>query len=83
MLVHERDWVERLRAGTLTYADIMRLEIPYSRRMVEAFWLAAGGTLLAARHALRDGAAYNVTVDTGDIQLREEYSPSQAVPYTF
>ena len=39
-------------AGTLSYQDILRLEIPYSRQMVEAFWLAAGGTILAARLAL-------------------------------
>jgi acetoin utilization deacetylase AcuC-like enzyme len=60
LLVHERDWVERLRNGTLSHMDVMRLEIPYSRRMVEAFRLAAGGTLLGARHALRDGVAYNI-----------------------
>ena len=42
----------RLRNGTLSYQDILRLEIPYSRDMVEAFWLAAGGTMLAARQAL-------------------------------
>jgi acetoin utilization deacetylase AcuC-like enzyme len=60
LLVHDRDWVERLRTGTLSYQDVMRLEIPYSRQMVDAFWLAAGGTLLAARQALRDGVGYNV-----------------------
>ena len=48
------EWVAKLRTGTLTYQDILRLEIPYSRQMVEAFWLAAGGTILAARLALRD-----------------------------
>ena len=60
LLVHERDWVGRLRTGTLTYEDILRLEIPYSRRMVDAFWLAAGGTILAARRALNDGIGYNI-----------------------
>jgi acetoin utilization deacetylase AcuC-like enzyme len=58
--VHQRDWVQRLKFGTLTYEDIIRLEIPYSRKMVEAFWLAAGGTLLAARRALIDGIGYNI-----------------------
>jgi acetoin utilization deacetylase AcuC-like enzyme len=58
--VHHRDWVQRLKFGTLTYEDIIRLEIPYSRKMVEAFWLAAGGTLLAARRALLDGIGYNI-----------------------
>src|SRR3954454_6713695 len=43
LLVHDREWVTKLRSGTLSYQDILRLEIPYSRHMVEAFWLAAGG----------------------------------------
>jgi acetoin utilization deacetylase AcuC-like enzyme len=59
-LVHERGWIDRLRSGTLSYAEILQLEIPYSRKMVEAFWLAAGGTILAARCALADGVGYNI-----------------------
>lgn len=59
LLVHEPGWVERLKNGTLTFQEIRRLEIPYSRQMVNAFWLAAGGTTLAARCALRDGVAFN------------------------
>src|SRR5690348_16882611 len=50
-LVHDEAWVDKLRTGTLSYQEILRLEIPYSRQMVEAFWLAAGGTILAARRA--------------------------------
>jgi acetoin utilization deacetylase AcuC-like enzyme len=59
-LVHDEEWVAKLRGGTLSYQDILRLEIPYSRQMVEAFWLAAGGTTLAARLALRDGVGFNL-----------------------
>ena len=58
--VHDAEWVTRLRCGTLTYQDILRLEIPYSKGMVEAFWLAAGGTTLAARQALATGVGFNV-----------------------
>jgi acetoin utilization deacetylase AcuC-like enzyme len=60
LLVHTRPWVDNLRNGTLSYYDILRLEVPYSRQMVRAFWLAAGGTTLAARLALRDGIGFNV-----------------------
>ncbi len=60
LLVHGRDWVERLRNGTLSFYDILKLEVPYSRQMVKAFFLAAGGTTFAARLALRDGCGYNV-----------------------
>ncbi|HYW47179.1 MAG TPA: histone deacetylase [Bryobacteraceae bacterium] len=60
LLVHDPDWVVRLRGGTLTYQDILRLEIPYSAPMVEAFLLAAGGTILAARLALESGIGFNI-----------------------
>ena len=60
LLAHEAGWIERLKAGTLSDREIMQLEIPYSRQMVEAFWLAAGGTTLSARLALQEGVAFNV-----------------------
>jgi acetoin utilization deacetylase AcuC-like enzyme len=60
LAVHDRDWVTRLKNGTLTYYDILKLEIPYSRKMVEAFWLAAGGTTRAARLALSGGIGFNL-----------------------
>jgi len=60
LLVHGAEWVAKLRSGTLTYHDILRLEIPYSRQMVEAFWLVTGGTLLAARQALVAGVGFNI-----------------------
>jgi acetoin utilization deacetylase AcuC-like enzyme len=60
LLVHEAQWVDKLRHGTLTYQDILTLEIPYSEEMAEAFWLAAGGTLMAARQALAGGVGFNL-----------------------
>ena len=60
LLVHGAEWVKKLRTGTLTYQDVLRLEIPYSRQMVEAFWLAAGGTILAARQALETRIGFNI-----------------------
>jgi acetoin utilization deacetylase AcuC-like enzyme len=60
MLVHDRPWVTRLKQGTLDSLELMKLEIPYSREMVEAFCLAAGGTTLAARLALADGMGFNI-----------------------
>jgi acetoin utilization deacetylase AcuC-like enzyme len=60
LLVHDRGWVTRLKHGTLSYQEIIKLEIPYSRKMVDAFWLAAGGTTLAARQSLEKGLAYTI-----------------------
>lgn len=58
--VHEPGWVHRLRTGTLSEAEVIKLELPYSREMVEGFWLAAGGTIRAARNALRDRIGLNI-----------------------
>jgi acetoin utilization deacetylase AcuC-like enzyme len=58
--VHQRGWITRLKNGTLDYLELMKLEIPYSHKMVEAFWLAAGGTTLAARLALKSGIGFNI-----------------------
>ena len=58
--VHTQEWVGKLKAGTLTLSDVMKLEVPYSPELVSAFWLAAGGTILAAQTALRDGFGCNI-----------------------
>lgn len=58
--VHDAGWVQRLKTGTLSQAEIVRLEIPYSREMVEGFWLAAGGSILAAQNALSDRVGFNI-----------------------
>ncbi len=60
LLVHTREWVTQLRTGTLSYAEILRLEVPYSAELVRAFWLSAGGSILASRKALEQGAAMNL-----------------------
>jgi len=58
--VHTAEWVNKLKNGTLTPSDIMKLEVPYSKELVDAFWLAAGGTIAAAQAALRDGFGCNL-----------------------
>lgn len=58
--VHTKDWVEKLKTGTLTASEQMKLEVPYSPKLVRAFWLAAGGTIVAGESALRDGFACNL-----------------------
>src|ERR1700740_1149057 len=58
--VHTAEWVKKLKTGTLSLSDIMKLEVPYSPELVEAFWLAAGGTILAAQAGLKDGFGGNL-----------------------
>jgi acetoin utilization deacetylase AcuC-like enzyme len=59
--VHTADWVHKLKTGTLTASDVMLLEVPYSPELVEAVWLAAGGSILAGQSALRDGLGANLS----------------------
>jgi acetoin utilization deacetylase AcuC-like enzyme len=58
--VHTSEWVHKLRTGTLTASEVMKLEIPYSQEAVEACWLAAGGSIMAGQSALRDGFGCNL-----------------------
>ena len=60
LLVHTPVYVNKLKAGTLSAREELQLEVPYSRELVYAFWLAAGGSILAAECALRDGVAMNI-----------------------
>jgi acetoin utilization deacetylase AcuC-like enzyme len=59
--VHTPAWVKKLQTDSLTLSERMKLEIPVSESTVKAFWLAAGGSILAGRNALRDGFSANLT----------------------
>ena len=60
LLVHTPRYVEKLKTGTLSAREELELEVPYSPELVRAFWLAAGGSMLAADHALNDGVAISI-----------------------
>ena len=60
LLVHTPEYVRKLKTGTLSPLEQMQLEVPYSPELVNAFWLAAGGSILASQLALRDGIAVNI-----------------------
>ncbi len=60
LLVHGKEYIHKLKTGTLSWEEKLRMEIPYSKEMVEACWLAAGGSILAGRRALVDGWAGNI-----------------------
>jgi len=60
LLVHTREYVQKLKNGTLSAMEEMQMEVPYSPELVKAFWLAAGGSILAADLALRTGVTFNI-----------------------
>jgi acetoin utilization deacetylase AcuC-like enzyme len=55
--VHTPDYVRKMRTGAFTPTELRTLEVPWSRELQEATWLAAGGAILAGRLARRDGCA--------------------------
>src|SRR6202795_378917 len=58
--VHSQDYVRKLKTGSLSYEEVLRMEVPYSEELIEACWLAAGGSILAGQRALNDGWAANI-----------------------
>ena len=51
-LVHTHEFVEKIKAGTLSPQEQRVLEVPLSAELREAMWFCAGGTLLTAARAL-------------------------------
>jgi len=60
LLVHTPQYVQKLKTGTLSPREEMEMEIPYSRNLVDAFWLAAGGSILAGRQCLIDRVCISI-----------------------
>jgi acetoin utilization deacetylase AcuC-like enzyme len=60
LLVHKPEYVQKLKTGTLSPREEMELEVPFSAELVDAFWLAAGGSIQAARQSLVDGVCISI-----------------------
>src|SRR5277367_4638562 len=60
LLVHRPEYVNKLKTGTLSPREEMELEVPFSPELVKAFWLAAGGSILAARQCLIDRVCLSI-----------------------
>jgi len=60
LLVHTSEYVYKLQTGTLSAREELEMEIPFSDELVDAFWLAAGGSILAAQKALEDQVCINI-----------------------
>jgi acetoin utilization deacetylase AcuC-like enzyme len=60
LLVHTPSYVQKLKSGAFSPVEVMRMEVPYSRELAEAFFLAAGGSIVAGRLALEEKVAANL-----------------------
>jgi len=55
LLVHEKQYIEKLKKGNLSPEEILTLELPFSRELVKASYICVGGTMLASKIALEEG----------------------------
>jgi len=60
LLVHEPEYVKKLKEGLLSPMEIYVMELPYTKAVYESFVLAAGGTMLASRVALQNSGCFNL-----------------------
>ena len=60
LLVHSPLYVRKLLEGSLSAREELEMEIPYSPQVVDAFMLHAGGSIIAAERALKDGICINI-----------------------
>jgi acetoin utilization deacetylase AcuC-like enzyme len=58
--VHDEEYVDKLLHGRLSPLEEAVLELPYSKALVDASFLCAGGSILAADLALERGMAIHV-----------------------
>ena len=58
--VHDRAYVDKLVSGNLSLLEEMVLEVPYSKTLVEASFLCAGGSIQAVRLALERKIGINL-----------------------
>ncbi len=63
-LVHQEDYLRRVREGTLTPAEIRRMGFPWSEALVERSRRSVGGTVASARSALEQGVGVNLSGGT-------------------
>lgn len=62
--VHTESYLEKIRAGTLTPLEALKLGLPASEPLLDRSRLETGGTLLATEAALADGIAANLAGGT-------------------
>jgi acetoin utilization deacetylase AcuC-like enzyme len=64
LTVHDREYLAKLETGSLTAMEVRRMGFPWSPALVERSRRSVGGTLAAARWALKEGVAVNLSGGT-------------------
>jgi acetoin utilization deacetylase AcuC-like enzyme len=55
--VHSPRYIKKLKAGKLSHAEMLALELPYSPELLQFAKLHVGGTIIAAEKAMEEGMA--------------------------
>jgi len=55
LLVHASEYLDKLKRGTLSYEEMMTLELPYTKELIDGAILFCGGTIGASESALTGG----------------------------
>jgi acetoin utilization deacetylase AcuC-like enzyme len=63
-LVHDPDYLRRVREGGLSFQEVRRMGFPWSPQLVERSRRSVGGTIAAGLAALADGIAVNLSGGT-------------------
>jgi acetoin utilization deacetylase AcuC-like enzyme len=60
LLVHTARYVNKLKTGKLSQAEMLALELPYSPEFFDFALLYVGGTIIAAKKALEEGLVVHI-----------------------
>ncbi len=59
-LVHTADYLRKIKAGALSPAEQLALEVPFSAALRNAMWFCTGGSILTGQLALKRGRAIHL-----------------------
>jgi len=60
LLVHTKEYLQKLKKAKLSPTEIMRMELPYSKELVRASCLCVGGTIAGSRLAMENGVGIHL-----------------------
>lgn len=60
LLAHDEEYIYKLKNGTLSREEMMRMELPYSKQLVDASLLCCRGTILATQIALEGALGIHI-----------------------
>ena len=61
---HTREYVQKLKRGTLSASEQRRIGFPHSPQLIEREWMITQGTIDCCQHAIENGVALNVAGGT-------------------